>query len=128
MEDPDDAGSQSDLTTPPSPYIKARQVARGFDVADDYIVQQSTAGDLVITADIPLASELIAKQAYVLNPRGERYTADTIAELTIRDMMADLRDSGVDTGGPRALSQADRRAFANELDRLLARLAREAKK
>jgi len=114
------------LTTPPSPYIRARQVARGFDVADDYIVQQSAAGDLVITADIPLASELIAKQAYVLNPRGELYTADTIAEkLTIRDMMQDLRDSGVETGGPRALSQADRRAFANELDRLLARLARE---
>jgi|SRR5690606_5697530 len=116
------------LTTPPSPLITARQVPRGFDVADAYIVEHAAAGDLVITADIPLAAEVLAKQAYALSPHGELYTAGTIGErLAMRDMMQDLRDSGVETGGPKAFSQADRRAFANQLDGLLARLARLAK-
>lgn len=108
------------LRTPPSPWIRAVQVPRGFDVADNYIVERVSAGDLVITGDIPLAAEALEKQAFVLSPRGERYTADTIRErLALRDMMEELRSAGVDTGGPAALSQADRRAFASALDRLL---------
>lgn len=109
------------LRTPPSQLIRSVQVPRGFDVADDYIVQHAGAGDLVITGDIPLAAQVLEKGAYVLNPRGERYTAETIRErLSMRDMMEDLRNAGVDTGGPAAFSQADRRAFANALDGLMA--------
>ncbi len=114
------------LRTPPSPLIRAIQVPRGFDVADDYIVERSTTGDLVITADIPLASEVLNKGALVLNPRGERYTVDNISErLSMRDMLDELRSSGVDTGGPSAFSQADRRAFAGALDRILQKVVRE---
>jgi len=114
------------LRTPPSPLIRAVQVPRGFDVADDYIVEHTTTGDLVVTADIPLASEVLQKGAWVLSPRGEHYTADSISErLTMRDMMEELRSAGVDTGGPAAFSQADRRAFANALDRLLQKALRE---
>lgn len=114
------------LRTPPSPLIRAFQVPRGFDVADDYIVEHTSTGDLVITADIPLASEVLRKGALVLSPRGERYTADSISErLSVRDMMEELRSAGVDTGGPPAFSQADRRAFANALDRLLQKALRE---
>ena len=108
------------LRTPPSHYIKAIQVAPGFDVADNHIVQQVEAGDLVITADIPLAAEVIEKGANALNPRGERYSESTIRQkLTMRDLMDELRGSGVMTGGPPPLSQTDRRKFANELDRFL---------
>ncbi|WP_459616895.1 YaiI/YqxD family protein [Bordetella sp. 2513F-2] len=109
------------LRTPPSPLIRAVQVPRGFDVADDYIVAHAGAGDLVITGDIPLAAQVLEKGACVLSPRGERYTADTIRErLSMRDMMEELRNAGVDTGGPAAFSQADRRAFGNALDGLMA--------
>lgn len=109
------------LRTPPSPWVRAVQVPRGFDVADDYIVQHAVAGDLVITGDIPLAAQVLDKHAFVLSPRGERHTADTIRErLSMRDMMEELRSLGIDTGGPSALSQADRRAFANALDKLMA--------
>ncbi len=112
------------LRTPPSRYVKSVQVASGFDVADNHIVQQMAAGDLVITADIPLAAEVIAKQGHALNPRGEFYTRENIGErLNMRDFMAQLRDSGVETGGPSSLSQADRQAFANQLDRFLQRHA-----
>ncbi|HEX7386663.1 MAG TPA: YaiI/YqxD family protein [Castellaniella sp.] len=115
------------LRTPPSPLIRAVQVPRGFDVADDYIVEHASTGDLVITADIPLASEALSKGALVLSPRGERFTVDSISErLSIRDMMEELRSAGVDTGGPAAFSQADRRAFANALDKLLQKAQREA--
>jgi Uncharacterized protein conserved in bacteria len=108
------------LHTPPSPWIKAVQVPRGFDVADSYIVEQVTAGDLVITSDIPLASEVIGKGARVLSPRGERYTADNISErLTMRDMMDELRSTGINVGGPAPFSQSDRHAFARALDQLL---------
>lgn len=108
------------LRTPPSPLIRAVQVPRGFDVADDYIVQKAEAGDLVITGDIPLASLVLAKGALVLNPRGERYTPETIGErLAMRDMMEELRSAGIDTGGPSAFNQSDRRAFGNALDRLM---------
>ncbi len=108
------------LRTPPSPLIKSIQVAAGFDVADNRIVQQVEIGDLVITADIPLAAEVIAKGGHALNPRGEFYTPDTIRErLTLRNFMDELRGSGVMTGGPAALNQSDRQAFANQLDRFL---------
>ena len=105
---------------PPSRYITFIQVASGFDVADDEIVKRLGAGDLVITGDIPLAAEVIEKGGYALNPRGELYSADTIKErLTMRDFMDTLRSSGIDTGGPPALSQSDRKTFANNLDKLL---------
>src|SRR5690554_465192 len=114
------------LRTPPSPLIRAVQVPRGFDVADDYIVEHASAGDLVITGDIPLASEVLQKGAQVLSPHGEHHTVDTISErLSMRDMMEELRSAGIDTGGPAAFSQADRRAFANVLDQLLQKALRD---
>lgn len=114
------------VRTPPSPFIHAIRVPAGFDVADNEIVQRVAAHDLVITSDIPLASEVIAKGALALNPRGELYTTDTIrARLSMRDFMDTLRASGLATGGPPPLSQADRQAFANQLDRFLARHRRQ---
>lgn len=110
------------LQVPPSRHIRAIQVASGFDVADDEIVKRVVAGDLVITSDIPLAAEAIEKGALALSPRGELFTTENIrARLNMRDFLDTMRASGVDTGGPPALSQADRQAFANHLDRLLAR-------
>jgi len=109
------------LRVPPSPYIRARQVPMGFDVADRHIIDEVAAGDLVITADIPLAAALIERGAAALSPRGEFYSADSIRErLGLRDFMENLRGAGVDIGGPAALSQADRQAFARQLDRFLA--------
>ena len=109
------------IQVPRSPHIRAIQVAAGFDVADNYIVQQADPGDLVITADIPLAAEAIDKGCMALNPRGELYTEENIRQrLNMRDFMDTMRGSGIDTGGPPAFSQADRMAFANQLDRLLA--------
>jgi uncharacterized protein YaiI (UPF0178 family) len=108
------------LRTPPSRFIKSVQVAGGFDVADNHIVDQIQSGDLVITADIPLAAEVIEKDAHALNPRGTFYTKENIKErLTMRDFMDELRGSGIITGGPKALNQSDRQAFANQLDRFL---------
>ncbi|MEJ2452717.1 MAG: YaiI/YqxD family protein [Candidatus Thiodiazotropha sp.] len=110
------------LPTPRSRYIRSVQVAAGFDVADNHIAQHVEPNDLVITADIPLAADVIAKGALALNPRGELYTEANIRQrLTMRDFMDTLRGSGIDTGGPDSFSQADRRAFANQLDRLLAK-------
>ncbi|MBD2260934.1 YaiI/YqxD family protein [Pseudanabaena sp. FACHB-2040] len=112
--------SNLDLQIPASPYIDAVQVRSGFDVADGYIVQHLQAGDLVITADIPLAAAAIEKGAYALNPRGEFYSAGNIRErLSLRNFMDELRSGGVDTGGPPAFNQRDRQAFANQLDRFL---------
>ena len=109
------------LVVPRSRFIRSVQVATGFDVADNHIVRQAEAGDLVITADIPLAAEVIAKGCLALDPRGDLYTRDNISErLSMRDFMDTLRSSGFDTGGPASFRQADRRAFANQLDRLLA--------
>lgn len=109
------------VAVPRSRFIRSIQVAPGFDVADNHIVRQAEAGDLVITADIPLAAEVIAKGCLALDPRGDLYTRDNIRErLSMRDFMDILRSSGIDTGGPASLRQADRRAFANQLDRLLA--------
>lgn len=110
------------LAVPRSAYIQSLQVADGFDIADNEIVKRLQNGDLVITADIPLAAEAIAKGGQALNPRGELYTTDSIkARLNIRDFMDTMRASGIQTGGPAALSQADRKAFADNLDRLLAK-------
>ncbi len=110
------------LRIPASRYIRALQVPRGFDVADNEIVKRLDPGDLVITADIPLASDVLAKGGHALNPRGEFYTRDNIeAQLTMRNFMDQLRGSGVDTGGPASFSQGDRQAFANQLDKFLAR-------
>lgn len=114
--------SNQPLRVPASRYLKTIQVASGFDVADSRIVQEVQAGDLVITADIPLAAAVIEKGGHALNPRGERYTEDNIRQrLTMRDFMDELRGSGVVTGGPPPLGPRDRQAFANELDRLLSR-------
>lgn len=107
---------------PKSPSIRTIQVSSGFDVADDEIVKRCSAGDLVITSDIPLAAEVIDKGGYALSPRGEMYSSDDIrARLNMRDFMDTLRASGIDTGGPSALSQSDRQLFASHLDTLLAR-------
>ena len=108
------------LAVPSSPWIRAIQVPKGFDVADNEIVQRVAAGDLVVTADIPLASEVIAKGARVITPRGESYDAASIAAaLTMRNFMDTLRSSGVETGGPAAFSASDQREFARQLDRYL---------
>lgn len=110
------------LRTPPSPYIETMVVAAGFDVADDKIVELLQPGDLVVTADIPLAAAAIRKDGFALNPRGEFYTDDNIQErLAVRNMLDELRGCGIDTGGPAALSAGDRQAFANQLDRFLAK-------
>jgi len=110
------------LRVPPSPYIRSRQVPKGFDVADRHIIDEVAAGDLVITADIPLAAALIDQGAFALSPRGEFYNTDNIRErLGMRDFMEGLRGAGVDISGPATLSQADRQAFARQLDRFLAR-------
>ncbi len=108
------------IRIPPSRNIKFIQVASGFDVADNEIVKRLESGDLVITGDIPLAAEVIEKEGKALNPRGELYTAENIkALLNMRDFMDTLRSSGIDTGGPAALSQSERQSFANHLDKLL---------
>lgn len=109
------------INIPASPFIKSQQVGSGFDVADNYIVNALVSGDLVITADIPLAAEAIAKGAAVINPRGEQYTKDTIgARLNMRDFMETMRSSGVVMqDGPPPFNQQDRQAFANALDRFI---------
>lgn len=113
------------LRTPPSPLIRSMQVPSGFDVADNRIVELAQPGDLVITADIPLAAAAIDKGALALNPRGTLYTQENVREaLSLRNFMAELRSSGVETGGPQSFSQNDRQAFANQLDRLLSNRSR----
>lgn len=113
------------LRTPTSPYIRSLRVAGGFDVADHKIVELVQAGDLVITADIPLAADVIKKGGYALNPRGDLYTADNIQErLTLRNFLGELRNTGVQTGGPSPLNHSDRQAFANQLDRFLTQNAK----
>jgi hypothetical protein len=113
------------VAVPRGQYVRVLQVAKGFDVADDEIVRRCEPGDLVITADIPLAAEVIAKGGTALNPRGELYTKENVkARLNMRDFMDTMRASGVHSGGPPALNQRDRQAFANALDRFIARSAR----
>ena len=121
--------ANQNIRVPPSRFIRSVRVASGFDVADNEIVRLCEAGVLVITADIPLAADVIAKGGVALNPRGERYTEATIRErLTMRDFMDTLRASGIQTGGPDSLSQRDRQQFAAELDKwLLKNTRRQAK-
>ncbi|WP_394179118.1 YaiI/YqxD family protein [Marinomonas posidonica] len=112
------------IAIPPSKWVERRVVSSGFDVADNYIVEQASPNDLVVTADIPLASEVIDKGALAINPRGELYTKENIKQrLNMRDFMEQMRSSGVQTGGPASFSQQDRMAFANTLDKLLAQRA-----
>ena len=110
------------MRVPGSRFIRSLQVPSGFDVADAEIVRLLVAGDLVVTGDIPLAADVLAKGGFALNPRGDFYTVDTIEQqLTMRKFMDELRSSGVDTGGPAPFGQADQQNFANQLDRHLAR-------
>lgn len=110
------------IRTPPSRVIHFMRVGSGFDIADDEIVKRVEENDLVITSDIPLADEVISKSAIALSPRGELFTKENIkSRLNIRDFMDTMRASGVQTGGPPALSQSDRQAFANHLDTILMR-------
>lgn len=110
------------LQVPSSPLISTIRVAKGADVADLHIVDQIGAGDLVVTADIPLAAAAIDKSGHALNPRGEFYSLENIGErLSLRNFLSDLRDNGVQTGGPPPLNQRDRQNFANQLDRFLAK-------
>jgi uncharacterized protein YaiI (UPF0178 family) len=112
------------IKTTPSPFLKSVQVASGFDVADNYIVQQIEADDVVITGDIPLAAEVVEKQGHVITPRGQKLDKENIKQrLTMRNFMEEMRSAGQITGGPSKQSQADRTAFANALDSLLTRLA-----
>lgn len=117
--------ANQNLRVPPSRFVRAVRVPAGFDAADNEIVRQCEAGDLVVTADIPLAADVLAKGAVALNPRGERYSEATIREkLTLRDFMETLRASGIQTGGPDSLSARDRQLFAAELDKWLLSSAR----
>lgn len=113
------------LRVPPSPNIRALQVPAGFDMADQHLARSVASGDLVITADVPLAAQLVAKGALVLDPRGEVYRADDIEQrLAARNLREELRGAGVELSGPAPLSQRDRQAFARQLDRLLPRTGR----
>ena len=113
------------IRVPASPFIESLQVGAGFDVADNEIAKRAGSGDLVITADIPLAAEVMGNGVHALSPRGEHYSTDTIRQrLNMRDFMDTMRASGIHTGGPPALSKRDRQSFANHLDRLLTRFAR----
>jgi uncharacterized protein YaiI (UPF0178 family) len=113
------------LRTPPSLWIRSIQVAHGFDVADDHIASAMAPGDLVVTADVPLAAAVVERGGYALNPRGEFYSHENVRELLdMRNFMDRLRASGVDTGGPPAFTHADRQAVANELDRFITRATR----
>jgi len=110
------------LAVPRSSWIRALQVSRGFDVADNEIARRLEPGDLVVTADIPLAADVIGRGGHALNPRGELYTPENIRErLATRDFMEKLRETGVQTGGPAALDKTDRKRFADQLDRFMAK-------
>ncbi len=116
------------LHVPPSPWIRSLQVPQGFDAADARIANEVMAGDIVVTADIPLAALVVQRRAWVLEPRGELIDESSIAaRLTMRNFMEELRNSGINTGGPVAFSARDGRMFANQLDRLLMRLAQQKK-
>ena len=113
--------ANSYLRPPPSRFIRSLQVEKGLDVADAKIAQSLEPGDLVITADIPLAAIVIDKGAHALNPRGEFYTTENVRQLlSMRNFMEELRQGGVQTGGPAPFGTQDRQAFANALDRFLA--------
>src|SRR2546427_9897901 len=110
------------LRVPSAPFIKSVRVAKGFNVADHQIVEQIQPGDLVITADIPLAAEVISRGAHALDPRGELYSEDNVRErLALRNLMQELRSGGEQLGGPAPFRQSDRQLFANQLDQFLTR-------
>ena len=112
------------LRTPPSAFIKSVRVGPGFDVADHWIVKQLRSGDLVVTADIPLAAAVIAGGGHALDPRGELYTEDNVRDrLAVRNLLQDLRSAGEIIGGPAPFGHGDRQRFANHLDRLLTKAA-----
>jgi len=114
--------ANSFLRVPPSPHIRTLQVEQGMDVADEKIAQLLAPGDLVVTADIPLAAIVVEKGGHALNPRGELYTTDNIREaLSMRHFSESLRENGVETGGPKPFGSADRRAFADQLARFLSK-------
>ena len=116
------------MSVPPDKHITLTQVPSGFDAADDYIVEKCEAGDLVITNDIPLAADVLSKNALALNNRGEEYDKSSIKQiLGVRDFMETMRSSGEHTGGPKAFSQRDKQNFANALDRLLTQGLRNLK-
>ena len=109
------------LRTPPSPFIRSVQVGQGFDVADRHIAEAVQPGDLVVTADIPLAAAVVERDAFALDPRGAFYSRENVRELLdLRNFMETMRSSGLVSGGPPAFGHADRQAFANRLDRFLA--------
>ncbi len=113
------------LRTPPSRFVRSLQVAGGFDVADSAIVERVRPGDLVVTQDIPLAARVLERGGIAVNPRGELYTAENMAErLSMRNFMEELRGSGVQTGGPPIFHARDRQAFANRLDHWIAQRPR----
>ena len=113
------------IRVPASRHIEFVQVSPGFDVADNEIVKRAGSGDLVITADIPLAAEVMENGVHALNPRGELYSTETIRQrLNMRDFMDTLRASGIHTGGPPALTKSDRQSFANRLDQMLTKYAK----
>ena len=113
------------LRVPASPYIRSIRVKKGFDIADKHIADEMLAGDLVVTADIPLAAEVVERGGLALNPRGELYTQENVAEhLATRNLMDELRSTGLEIGGPPIFGERDRKEFANQLDRLLTRHAR----
>ncbi len=117
------------LRTPPSALIRSIRVSSGFDEADDYLVDQAQPGDLVISSDIPLAARLLAKEVEVLTPRGQPMTQANIGErLAIRDFLDTMRSSGIQSGGPATMNQADKQQFANALDRWLVEAQRRASK
>lgn len=118
--------ANSSMYMPDSPFLAFRRVGAGFDRADNEIVELMEAGDLVVTADIPLAAAVVDKGGVGINPRGELYTTENVKScLTMRNFMAELRDTGVETGGPAPFKPNDRHTFANQLDRYLTQRERE---
>jgi len=114
--------ANGNLTIPRSPFISTVRVGQGLDVADQYIVQAAGKGDVAVTADVPLAAQLVPKGVYVIDPRGDESTPDNIEErLTMRNFMKEVRDSGVQTSGPKSFDARTKQQFANALDRILSR-------
>jgi uncharacterized protein YaiI (UPF0178 family) len=114
------------LSVPATPFVRTLRVPAGSDVADRRIAEEAAQGDLVVTEDIPLAAEVVGRGLHALSPRGELFTEENVGErLAMRDLMDELRSGGLQTGGPSAFGRAERQAFANQLDRLLSRLARK---
>lgn len=118
--------ANASMAVPRSPRVSSLTVPHGFDAADDYIVEHSEAGDMVVTQDIPLAAQLVEKGVAVINPRGAELDGSNIGErLSVRNFMDEMRGAGVHTGGPSAFGERDKQAFANGFDRVLTRLLQQ---